>query len=92
MSSRPQTSLLLAATYGEVEPSGPVCHRLKDRQRIQVRPQQNVERLDRLLHGLIVRQAAWPHLLQPLEPGWPHLVCTWYVPRRCDASVLSPAD
>ena len=52
-----------------MEPSGPVCHRLKDRQRIQVRPQQNTERLDRLLHGLIVRQAAWPHLLQSLETG-----------------------
>jgi len=46
-----------------------LCHWFKDRQRIQVWPQQNTERLDRLLHGLIVGQAAWPHLLQSLEPG-----------------------
>ena len=52
-----------------MEPSGPVRHGFKDRQRIQVRPQQNTARLSRHLHGLIVRQTAWPHLLQSLDPG-----------------------
>ena len=73
MSPGLEASLLLRTSYRPLEPTTSRRLRLEDYWHLQVKARQATNCKDRLLHGLIVCQAVWPHLESgAAAPGkWP---------------------
>jgi len=77
-----ETLLFLSASYWPMEPPWTKCHWFCYHKRSQDWSQYNKKCFDRLLYGLIVRQAIQPNLFWSPEPGVAIFVIhtRWYTP------------